>query len=188
MKSSMIMCWLLVTGLSLTALLFPSAAASLCQSIGASSAYPQSVLPGVVVPVTTTVAGSCTSDGEDYFAARVDLVNSVSGAILSSNSTPIGYNANNFTVTVRNAVVSPNDTQAWSFEVNTYLIQAGGTSGKYLANSTAITIQVGQPVPEFQPGMSLILTLFVTGLMLSRKKLSTAEKSLVTMVLPGSLN
>ena len=113
----------------------------------------------------TTVAGSCTSDGEDYFAVRVDLVDKTSNLVLSSNSTPIGYNANNFTVNVRNNVVSPSGNESWPINVNTYLVEAGGTSGKYLLNSTTITIQVGvDPLPEVQPESTLMLALIVMGL------------------------
>lgn len=170
MNQSTIVCCLLLAGLGFTLISFPSATASLCQTIRASSGYPQSALPDRNVSVITTVAGSCTSDGEDYFAVRVDLIDSTSNMILSSNSTPIGYNANNFTVSVRNAAISPNGNQSWAIDVNTYLIQAGGTSGKYLVNSTVITIQIGQaPVAEFKPGLTLILTLCVIGLILSRR-------------------
>jgi hypothetical protein len=162
MKTSAAACGILVTALCLVLHSAPSVAASLCQTIGASTNYPQSVLPNREVPVVTTVAGSCTSDGEDYFAVRVDLVDRASNAVLSSNSTPIGYDANNFTVNVRNNVLSPTANESWPINVDTYLVEAGATSGKYLLNSTTITIQVGaDPLPEFEPGPILIIALSV---------------------------
>lgn len=162
--------WALMAWIVFVFLPSPSANASLCQTVGASTNYPHSALPNQVVSVTTTVAGSCTSDGEDYFAARVDLVDSVSSMVLSSNSTPIGYNANNFSVNVRNIATSPKSNETWTINVNTYLIQAGAASGKYLLNSTTITIQIGgEPLPEFQPAPLFILALIVVGLVLVKR-------------------
>ena len=177
MKKVATVAWLFLMGLCTTAFLSPSANASLCQTVGASTVYPHSALPDRRVSIVTTVAGSCTSDGEDYFAVRVDLVDGVSKAILSSNSTPIGYNANNFTVNVRNSITSPKSNQSWPIDVDTYLVQAGGTSGKYLLNSTAIAIQVGEdPLPEFRAGPLLILTLALTGLLGTLGKAKSEEE------------
>jgi len=163
--------FLLVIIMCLAFLSPPSVAASLCQTVGASTNYPQSALPNRDVPVLTTVAGSCTSDGEDYFAVRVDLVDRASNLVLSSNSTPIGYNANNFTVSVRNNALSPTGNESWAINVNTYMVEAGGTSGKYLLNSTTITIQIGEaPLPEFQAEPILILALVVLGLVVTLVK------------------
>jgi len=161
-------CGFLLAVLCLAFLSSSSVAASLCQTIGASTKYPQSASPNRDVPVVTTVAGSCTSDGEDYFAVRVDLVDRTSNLVLSSNSTPIGYNANNFTVSVRNNALSPTGNESWAINVNTYLVQAGATSGKYLLNSTTITIQIGDAaLPEFQAEPILILAITAMGLVLT---------------------
>jgi hypothetical protein len=114
------------------------------------------------------VAGSCNSDGEDYFAVRVDLVDTARQITLSTNSTPIGYNANNFSVYVENTVVTPSGNGSWPMNVNTYLVQAGSISGKYLLNSTTVTIQVGDStLPEFQLGVPLLTALMLTGLVLT---------------------
>jgi len=162
---------LLLAGIALTILASSPADASLCQTIRVLTGYPHSVSPNRNVSVTTTVAGSCTSDGEDYFAVRVDLADNVSDTILSSNSTPIGYNANNFSVAVQNTATSPKNNQTWTINVSTYLVEAGGTSGKYLLNSTDIAIQVGgSPLPEFQPAPLLILVLAAIGLVSPRLK------------------
>jgi hypothetical protein len=67
----------------------------------------------------------------NYYAVRVDLADGVSKSLLSSNSVPIGYNANNFSVTVQNAATVPPGNQTWLIEVDTYMIQAGGLNGKY---------------------------------------------------------
>jgi hypothetical protein len=125
------------------------------------------------------VTGSCTSDGEDYFAVRADLLDNMTLGILSSNSTPIGYNADNFSVRIENAAISPMNNQSWPIEIDTYLIQAGGTSGKYLLNTTTITIQVGEsPLPEFPRSVSPVLALAIMALsvIFSRRKLRQRTK------------
>ena len=170
MKMRTALAWVLMVSIALIILASPVVKATLCQTIRTSTDYPQSALPSQVVSVTTSVSGSCTSDGEDYFGVRVDLVDSVSGMVLSSNSTAIGYNANNFSVNVHNAATTPKDNQSWAINMNTYLIQAGAASGKYLLNSTAITIQVGaNPLPEFQPASQFIIVLAEVGWILGKR-------------------
>lgn len=149
--------------------------ASLCQSVNVASSYPHQTFPNQPVQVITTVAGSCTSDGEDYFAVRVDLVDSTTKSILSSNSAPIGYNAVNFSAKVQNTAIAPLRNQTWPIEIDTYMIQAGGLSGKYLLNATSVIIQVGEaPVPEFAPNRSNVLLLVLIGITLTlhRRKYS----------------
>ena len=81
-----------------------------------------------------------------------------SKAILSSNSTSVGYNANNFSVNVQNVATTPLSNGTWTMDVDTYMIQAGAASGKYLLNATIIAIQVGDaPLPEFQSQASILL-------------------------------
>jgi len=139
----------------------PSAVASLCQTVSVSLTYPRQTLPKGTVPVWTRVNGSCTSDGEDYFAVRVDLLANSSSVMLSSNSTPVGYNANNFSVRVENVATSPMNNQSWPIQVNTYLVQSGAAFGKSLLNATTIYIQVGGAVPElpFNPSLALAVVL-----------------------------
>jgi len=145
-----------------------TARASLCQTVTVSSTYPHQASPGQRIQLETTVAGSCTSDGEDYFSVRVDLANSVSKSIISSNSTAIGYNANNFSVSVENFATAPMDNGTWSIEVNTYMAQAGGVSGKYLLNATTATIQVGDtPLPEFQLSGAAVFILALSAIPLT---------------------
>ena len=177
MKMRTALAWVLMAAMGLMILASPCVTASLCQTIRTSTNYPQSASPSQVVSFTTTVAGSCTSDGEDYFGVRVDLIDSTSGMVLSSNSTAIGYNANNFSVNVHNAATSPKYNQSWAINVNTYLIQAGAASGKYLLNSTAIIIQVGaNPLPEFQPAPLFIIVLALVGSVLPKRTRPKEEK------------
>ena len=137
--------------------------ASLCQTVTVSSAYPHQASPAQSLQVITSIAGSCTSDGEDYFSIRVDLLNGSTKSLLSSNSTPIGYNANDFSAKVENGVTAPSSNQTWPIEVDTYLIQAGGVSGSSLLNATTLTIQVGDTsLPEFPVNYSFILLLVLT--------------------------
>ena len=148
------------------------AMAARCQVSNVAYSIPQEAAPAQSIQTRTTVTGSCYSDGEDYYSVRVDLIDVPSSAIWSSNSTPIGYNATNFTVTVENIVTTPSTNGSWHINLNVYVIRAGGTSGSYLLDYRTVgnaTILVGAatPIPEF-PGAILsmltaflILTLFV---------------------------
>jgi len=168
-KSGVALAWLLITAVCLGTFAVQNADASLCGRILTATNYPHSASPNQVVSVSTTVSGSCTSDGEDYFAVRVDVVDK-SSLVLSSNSTPIGYNANNFSIVVHNAARTPAGNQSWSVNVNTYLIAAGAASGKYLLNSTSIMIQVGSTtLTEAQPQRPLLLLATVMALAFRKK-------------------
>ena len=137
---------------------------SLCQRASVSSTYPTQVAPNQQIQVTTIVSGSCTSDGEDYFSVRIDLVDNASGSILSANSAKIGYNATSFNVTVRNSATTPATDETWALQIDAYLIQAGGVSGQNLLNSTTTIIQVdGAPLPEFSTTAPILLA-FVFGI------------------------
>ena len=115
--------------------------------------YPSAASPSQHVDVATNVAGSCASDGEDYYAVRVDLIDQTSNFTISSSDTPIGYNATAFNVTAHNPATTPANNVSWPVEIHVYVIRAGGTNGLYLLdyqNSTIVTIQVGSiPIPEF---------------------------------------
>jgi len=158
MNSRATVCLALIVAVLLVVIPGSSVAGSLCQSIKVSSTYPHQAPPRGQMQVITTAAGSCTSDGEDYFSVRVDLLDGTSNTLLSANSAKIGYDANNFSVTVQNAATAPSTNQTWPLEVDTYLIQAGGTSEQSLLNSTTIMIQVGgdTPLPEFRANTSLV--------------------------------
>ena len=158
MNSRATLCLPFILVILLLAISSSTAAGSLCQTIKVSSTYPHQASPTGQMQVITTVAGSCTSDGEDYFSVRVDLLDGASNTLLSANSAKIGYDANNFSVTVQNAATAPSTNQTWPVEIDTYLIQAGGTSGQSLLNATTIMIQVGgdTPLPEFQADTSLV--------------------------------
>jgi hypothetical protein len=101
----------------------------------------------------------------------------VSKSILSSNSTSIGYNANNFSVSVENVATTPLNNGTWPVDVDTYMIQAGAASGKYLLNATTVAIQVGDaPLPEFQ-SQAAILILAVIAIPLTVWQLTTRKKN-----------
>jgi hypothetical protein len=152
--------------------------AGLCQTIIVYSAYPHQASPGQQIRFITTVAGSCTSDGEDYFAVRVDLADSVSKSIISSNSTPIGYNANNFSVSIENSASAPLINGTWPVDVDTYMLQAGGVSGKYLLNATTVAIHVGDtPLPEFQLNQAAILILALSATPLALRQRTPRKKT-----------
>ncbi|MGA8856596.1 MAG: hypothetical protein WB643_05450 [Candidatus Bathyarchaeia archaeon] len=178
MNPRIALCSCLIAWVLLMMMSGATVAASICQTVTVSSTYPHQASPNQQVQVTTTVAGSCTSDGEDYFAVRVDLADGVSKSLLSSNSVPIGYNASNFSVKVQNAATAPPGNQTWLIEVDTYMIQAGGLSGKYLLNATTGSIEVGStPVPEFQADHSLVLLLALTATLgLYRRKLHRLKR------------
>jgi hypothetical protein len=143
---------ILVTAI-LFVLLTNAVAAARCQIGSISYAYPHQAATTQQIQVSTIVVGSCISNGADYYEVRVDLVDKLSGSILSSTSTPIGYKANNFTVTAKNSAMTPSKNVTWPLRVYVYVVRAGGTSGSYLFDYTTIgnaTIQVGAiAVPEF---------------------------------------
>jgi len=138
-------------------------AATRCQVSKVSYAYPRLADSNQLIKVSATVAGSCVSTGEDYYSVRLDLVDMTSNSTITTitNSTPIGYNANNFTVTVEDFQTTPSVNGTWPIQVHVYVIRAGGTSGPTLLDYQTVTnatIQVGTtPVPEFNLGLSLTL-------------------------------
>lgn len=151
--------------------------AARCRISNVSYGYPQQAATNQRILITSTVAGSCESNGEDYYSVRVDLVDIPSGSIVSSNSTPIGYNATNFTVTAENMPTTPGDNGTWHVGIDVYVIRAGGTGGSYLLDYTTVgnvTIQLGPPavVPEFRSGLviGIVTALCSTVLVIDRHR------------------
>jgi len=171
---------ILVTAI-LFVLLTNAVAAARCQISNISYAYPHQAATTQQIQVNTIVVGSCISNGADYYSVRVDLVDKRSGSILSSSNTPIGYRANNFTITVKNLATTPSKNITWPLQVYVYVVRAGGTSGSYLFDYSTIgnaTVQVGAiAVPEFHISSEffIIVAFSAATLMLSRRKLR--EKS-----------
>ncbi len=165
---------MLVIALLFVLLAVTSAAAARCQISNVSYVYPQQAAPNQQIQVNTSVAGSCASTGAEYYAVRVDLVDKLSDSVISSNDTPIGYNANNFTVTVDNSATTPSYNVTWPLQIYVYVIRAGGTSGANLLDYTTIgnaTIQVGTtPIPEFNmgSGFTVIVAFSAATLIISR--------------------
>jgi hypothetical protein len=159
----------------------PSVSARRCQISDVTYAYPHQVSPNVQIRVETTVAGSCATNGEDYYSVRVDLVDASSSYIISSNSTPIGYFANNFTVTVENLPTTPSNNGTWSILIHVYVIRAGGTGGSYLLDYTTVqnaTIQIGPPppIPEFPHGSNVaVAVLLCAALLIVRRRKPARE-------------
>lgn len=150
-----------------------AAAAARCQISNVSYSYPHQTDPDQRIIVYTTVTGSCVSTGEDYYSLRVDLVDMASNSIVR-NSTAIGYNASNFTVTAEDSVITPSLNGTWPLQANVYVIRAGGTSGASLLDYQTVgnvTILVGAtPVPEFSVGLgfTVFVALVIGTLILSR--------------------
>ena len=157
--------------------------AARCQVSKVAYSIPQEAAPAQSIQTRTTVTGSCYSDGEDYYSVRVDVIDVPSSAIWSSNSTPIGYNATNFTVTVENTVTTPSNNGSWHINLNVYVIRAGGTSGSYLLDYRTVgnaTILVGSvtPIPEFPgaPMLFMLSTLFILTLFVLRHRRSVSKE------------
>jgi hypothetical protein len=154
----------------------PSVFATRCNVRGVNYSYPSAASPNQRIDVATNVAGSCASDGEDYYAVRVDLIDEFSNLTISSSDTPIGYNASAFNVTAHNPATTPANNVSWPVEIHVYVIRAGGTNGLYLLdyqNSTVVRIQVGSiAVPEFRlnPGFEAFTVLSATILFIKRFK------------------
>jgi len=169
-------CSSLILGL-LVLLVSSVGSAARCQISRVSYVYPSQALPSQQIQVDTTVAGSCASNGEDYYAVRVDLVDTLSSSIISSD-TPIGHNATHFNVTAVNPVTTPSSNMTWPLQIHVYVIRAGGTNGMYLLDYQTVgnaTIQVGATaVPEFHlsHGATIILTLGASSLIIIYRRRS----------------
>ena len=160
--------FLYATILSVLTILLASSHSALatarCQVGRVAYSIPRRADPGQRIETATTVRGSCVSDGEDYYSVRVDLIDAPSSSIVSSNSTPIGYNATNFTVTVDNTVTTPTNNATWHINLNVYVIRAGGTGGSYLldyrtTSNATILIGAPTPVPEYPGPQTLVLVI-----------------------------
>jgi hypothetical protein len=158
------------------ALAHSTVAAARCQVSNVSSSVPPQAAPAQRIKSTTTVSGSCVSDGEDYYSVRVDLIDAPSGLFVSSNSTAIGYNATSFTVIVENTAMTPSNNGTWHLIINVYVIRAGGTAGSFLLDyktTSNATIQVGAPAPvpelPFAQGFSIAVGSFLAVLASRRR-------------------
>jgi hypothetical protein len=173
-KTTAFSCLVLAALVALLALSTVSAVR--CQISNVFYAYPQGAQPNQQINVSTNIAGSCASDGEDYYAVRVDLVDPSSGSIISSSDVPIGYNAKSFNVTTSNPATAPSVNGTWPLQIHVYVIRAGGTNGMYLLDYETVgnaTIQVGSvAVPEFHFGWELaaVTTLIATSLILLQRR------------------
>jgi hypothetical protein len=152
-----------------------------CQITHVSYSIPQQAAPSQQITSATNVAGSCVSDGEDYYSVRVDLVDASTASIVNSNSTPIGYNATYFNATVENIATTPPNNGTWNVITMVYVVRAGGTGGSYLLDYTSssnATIQIGgsTPVPEFPFAQALITAFGLCSLaILIRKRRATSR-------------
>lgn len=173
---------ILLSATMVAAILFVLLASSIvtaarCHISQVSYVYPHQAAPNQQIKVSTIVAGSCASNGEEYYEVRVDLVDKSSNYTLSSGNTPIGYSANTFNVTAENPVTTPSHNVTWPLQVYVYVIRAGGTSGSNLFDYTTVgnaTIQVGAgstTVPEFPTSIEFIaiVALVATTLILQRR-------------------
>jgi hypothetical protein len=169
----------LILGLLLVVVLaLPQVAtAARCQVGSLAYSIPKEAAPSQQIKTATTLSGSCASTGEDYYSIRVDLIDVPSSLIISSNSTPIGYNADNFTVTVENMVTTPSNNGTWHLNIEVYVIRAGGTSGFYLldfSTSSNATIQIGgfTPVPEYPilQGFTAAIAVWIAAFCVRRRR------------------
>jgi len=144
---------LLLAGRSVSA----TASYTYCKISGVSYNYPHEAQPDQLIEVNTTVNGSCVTDQNKYYTIRVDLVDLTSGNTITISSSPIGYRAANFSVTVTDTAITPSAPNAsWPVQVRVYVMNAGGGGGPggiYLiaySAATNATIQIlsATPVPE----------------------------------------
>ena len=162
-------------------MLLTEAGAARCQVTNVSYQYPRHAAPNQQIQVNTIVTGSCISNGIDYYSVRVDLVDKLSNSFISSSNTPIGYKANNFTITAKNPATAPSRNVTWPLGVYVYVVRAGGTSGIYLFDYTTIgnaTVQVGAvAVPEFHtiPDLFVIFAFTTAILILSHSRIRERE-------------
>ena len=155
----------------------PSVFATRCQISNVSYGYPHQAATSQQILITSTVTGSCVSDGEEYYLVRVDIVDIPSSSIVSSNSTSIGYYATNFTVTAENIATTPANNGTWYIGIHVYVIREGGTGGSYLLDYRTVgdaSIQIGPPtaVPEFPSGLivGIVVVFCSAALIMNRPK------------------
>jgi hypothetical protein len=159
LNSRILLCICLIAGVLFVTISGSGVAAQSCKKVSASSSYPKQAEPNQQVQVTTIIVGSCTSGPEDYFSVRVDVTDSISKAILSSESVPIGYSVGNFSVTVQNSATTPAGNRTWVIVIDSYLTIDGTQSH---LNSTTGMIQVSSTaVPEFHANSTLVLLLAI---------------------------
>ena len=151
---------LIIASLLLTMTMSPVGAAR-CHVDSVSYLYPHTALPNQQFEVQTTIVGSCTSTGMDYYSARVDLMGVSCNYRTCSNYTVIGFRADPFNVTVYNWASTPNYSGTFPLQIHVYVIRNGGTMGSTLLDYQTVgnaTIQLGAtPVPEFQTGTNFTI-------------------------------
>lgn len=135
---------LIVTVVSIGTIYTTPVFATLCQISNITYDYPQQILPNQTFQATVNVSGDCASGNSYYYVLRADL-NDMSGQILSSNYTSIGYNWQNWQVTVPNQLTAPMDTGSWQVQFIVYIFantnEGGGTMD--IRTTKQVTIQVG---------------------------------------------
>ena len=168
----------LVAGIFMILITTSAVSSSLCTLVSVTSTYPHEALPNQQIQVSTTIVGSCASDGEDYFSARADLVDKLANSTISSNSIPIGYNAKNFSVTIQNVALTPSLNMTWPLEVDVYVTESGGVNGKYLLTVNSATVQVGTlPTPEFHVDPdAVIAAILLTAILVIRTRPSKRHR------------
>jgi len=173
----------LVAGMFIVLIIPAAVSSSLCTLASVTSIYPHEALPNQQIQVNTTIVGSCASDGEDYFSARVDIVDKLANSTISSNSIPIGYYAKNFSVTIQNVAVTPSQNRTWPLEIDVYVTESGGVNGKYSLTINNATIQVGTlPLPEFHINPNvMITTILLAAILIIRTQMRSSKRYKVNM-------
>jgi hypothetical protein len=163
MKNAITVASILLVWLLFVLIMSSSVSAARCQIRNVSYSYPHEANPDERIEFDTTVSGSCVSTGVDYYSVRVDLVDMGSNYIAASSSTPIGYNASNFTIVAPTPVMTPSSNDTWRLGIHVYVIRAGGTNGAYLLDYQTTgnaTIEVGNSTPVPELNISLEATVF----------------------------
>lgn len=130
MPRKLVMAPLALSTLLLT-LLSPSAAyaadAQPCQLLDWSPNYPNQVIPGETMQVTSSINVAC-AQWRTYYSARVDLVNRSSGRLLSTSTFQIGWHPD-VNATISNAATAPQTAGEWKLQLNLYIFEEGGMVG-----------------------------------------------------------
>ena len=144
-----------------------------CKITGVSYDYPHEAQPDQRIQVNTTISGSCVTDQMKYYSIRVDLIDLTSGNTITIGSSPIGYRAENFSVTVTDTAITPSTPNAsWPVQVRVYVMNAGGgggPGGTYLITysaTTNATIQIlaSTEVPEIPSLLTCLTFALILGL------------------------
>lgn len=143
-----------------------------CRIVTLNVVPPPLVQAGQPFQITTNLTISC--DPSVLPVVRVDIVDEMTSATVSSNSVPYYPSLSSFTATVVNQATARQETGSWALEAQAYVIS--GVSGQ-VAASTSQLFQVN--VQPYTPSTSETQTTAIT------TQVSSSSSAVTTQLLPA---